>query len=74
MREAKERKRQEHVAEIPAKWPLVRTLLVRVWAAPGDRHCALHMSDGIEVCGTARAVTATLGRELWRMKDRERHV
>ena len=69
--EARERNRMERNAEECGKWPLVRSVLVCVYAAPDGRHVAFRTADGVgewHRCGSVRAVQGALGRMLWGMR------
>jgi hypothetical protein len=65
---ARERLRMERNADLPTRWPLVRSVLVCVYAAPDGRHVALRAADGVgevHVCGSERTTRAAVSRMLY---------
>lgn len=66
---ARERLRMERNADLPTRWPLVRSVLLSVYAAPDGRHMALRAADGcgeVHLCGSERATRGALARMIWR--------
>jgi hypothetical protein len=66
---ARERLRMERNADLPTRWPLVRSVLLSVYAAPDGRHVAMRSADGrgeVYVCGSERAARAAVSRMIWR--------
>jgi len=64
----RERLRMERNADLPTRWPLVRSLLLSVYAAPDGRHMALQAADGagtVYRCGSERAVRGALSSMLY---------
>jgi hypothetical protein len=65
---ARERNMLERNRGVPTDWPLVRSLLVSVYAAPDGRHVALRAADGkgeVIRCGCERAVRGWLARSIY---------
>lgn len=72
MRAAKARKRQAAHAGESGKWPLVRSVLLRLYASPDGRSLELRYADGEREwlrVGSERALRGKLARVLWRAKS-----
>ena len=66
----RERLRMERNADLPTRWPLVRSVLLSVYASPDGRHMAIQAADGIGACyrcGTERSVRGAISRLLYAM-------
>jgi len=68
---AREHLRLERNTDLPARWPLVRSVLLSVYAAPDGRHMAIQADDGggaVYRCGSERAVRGVIARMLWQSR------